>query len=282
MKKILVTGATGFIGHYVINELLGKGYSVVATSRTEQRAEQCDWFDKVHYVPFDLHEAKPQQNYYQLFGQPDAMIHLAWEGLPNYKSAFHIHENLPRHIGFLTNLLQNGLKDLTVIGTCFEYGMQEGCLSEEMPAMPSNAYATAKDDLRKYLEEYAQENMVSFKWVRLFYMYGKGQNPKSLLSQLQAAIDNGDEVFNMSPGDQLRDYLPVEKVAGYIVKIAVQQKVMGIINCCSGVPVSVKQLVLDYLEEKKAEIRLNTGFYPYPDIEPKNFWGDTSKFKTLK
>ena len=62
------------------------------------------------------------------------------------------------------------------------------------------------------------------KWIRLFYMYGEGQNPNSLLSQLQTALQNGDQEFNMSGGEQERDYLPIEKVAEYIVTIALQNK----------------------------------------------------------
>ena len=67
-------------------------------------------------------------NYYDYFENPDAMIHLAWEGLPNYKAAFHVEENLPRHYCIFKKLIEHGLTDITVTGTCFEYGMQEGCL----------------------------------------------------------------------------------------------------------------------------------------------------------
>ena len=80
------------------------------------------------------------------------MIHLAWEGLPNYKADFHLTKNLPLQKALLTNLLQNGLKDLTVTGTCFEYGMKEGMLSEEMACEPANAYAIAKNELRLALD----------------------------------------------------------------------------------------------------------------------------------
>jgi nucleoside-diphosphate-sugar epimerase len=119
------------------------------------------------------------------------------------------------------------------------------------------------------------------KWIRLFYMYGEGQNSNSLLSQLQSALDRGDRVFNMSPGDQLRDYLEVTKVAEYITRIATQTKETGIINCCSGEPISVRQLVADYLKAKGKDIELNLGFYPYSDIEPKSFWGDPKRLKTI-
>jgi dTDP-6-deoxy-L-talose 4-dehydrogenase (NAD+) len=281
MKKVLVTGATGFIGNYVIEELLHHSYTVVATSLNEGKAREFDWFARVKYIPFDFSSFDNQENYFDFFDQPDAMIHLAWEGLPNYKSSFHTEINLPRHFLFLSNLLKNGLKDLTVTGTCLEYGMKEGCLSEDMAVTPSNPYAIAKDSLRKQLEDFKKEIAFSFKWVRLFYMYGKGQNPNSLFSQLDRAIEEGQTSFNMSGGDQVRDYLPTETVAAYIVRIAVQQYVAGIINCCSGQPIKLKDLVQQYVKEKKSNIQLNLGYYPYLDYEPMAFWGDNSKLQTI-
>jgi dTDP-6-deoxy-L-talose 4-dehydrogenase (NAD+) len=159
--------------------------------------------------------------------------------------------------------------------------MREGLLSEDMPAAPANAYARAKDDLRKYVTALQAETAFHFKWVRLFYMYGQGQNQKSLLSQLDKALENGDVVFNMSGGEQERDYLPVEQVAAYIVQIALQNKTEGIINCCSGRPVTVKAFVEDYLRKKNRQITLNLGYYPYPDYEAMRFWGDNKKLQQI-
>jgi nucleoside-diphosphate-sugar epimerase len=280
MKKILVTGATGFIGHYVIGELLARDYQVIATATSEEKAGTQPWYSKVRFLPFTIGDQQPE-NLYEYFERPDAMIHLAWKGLPNYKSPFHLEVNLPEQFAFLTNLIDSGLTDLTVTGTCFEYGMQEGCLSEDMPALPANPYAIAKDRLRQQLQDYQQQKLFSLKWVRLFYMFGKGQNPNSLLSQLEKALDEGKESFNMSGGEQVRDFLPVEKVAAYITDIAMQKKVSGIINCCSGKPVTVKELVEDYIKSRKKNIHLNLGYYPYPDYEPMAFWGDDSKLKKI-
>ncbi len=282
MKKILVTGATGFIGNYIIGELLKKNCSIIATSSNIQTAEASSWFSQVKYIPFNLKEFKSEINYFDFFDKPDALIHLAWEGLPNYKSDFHVTENLPRHFKFLQNLVENGLADVTITGTCFEYGMQEGCLSEDLPVFPGNPYAIAKDNLRKLLEQLQEQKTFNLKWVRLFYMYGEGQNENSLLVQLNKALKNGDEVFNMSGGEQVRDYLPVEKVAEYIVRIASQNKVTGVINCSSGKGITVKQLVEDYLEQNGASIKLNLGYYPYPDYEPMHFWGDNRKLNLLQ
>lgn len=281
MKKILVTGATGFIGQYVVSELLQRRHHVIASSANANKAAQAPWYDKVEYIPFDLSQADPSADYYRFFGEPDNLIHLAWEGLPDYKADFHLQVNYPRHAAFLENLISGGLRDITVTGTCFEYGMQEGPLSEDLPPQPDNQYAMAKDTLRRFLEDLQGRQHFILKWVRLFYMYGKGQNQKSLLSQLDNAIDRGDKVFNMSGGEQVRDYLPVETVAEYIVRIALQQKVAGIVNCCSAQPIMVKDLVEEHVRRKKVEISLNTGYYPYPDYEPMRFWGNDTKLKTI-
>lgn len=281
MKKVLVTGASGFIGNHVINELLKTGCHVIATSANEEKAGSLAWFNKVKYIAFDLKTFNNNENYFSFFDRPDVLIHLAWEGLPNYTNNFHLDENLPRHKAFLKNIIANGLKDISITGTCFEYGMQEGCLNENMEAKPANAYATAKNELRKWLEQMQAVQMFQLKWIRLFYMYGVGQNANSLLSQLERALVNGDAVFNMSGGEQVRDYLPIEKVAAYIVKIALQNNVSGIINCCSGNGITVKKFVEDYLKESNKKIDLNLGFYPYASYEPMYFWGDNTKLKTI-
>lgn len=277
--KVLVTGSTGFIGYYVIHNLLQRGINVIATSSNIDKAQQKDWYNRVVYVEHKIGEDKG--NLFQKFHNPDYLIHLAWEGLPNYKSPFHIEENLPKQISFIEKMIETGLKNISITGTCFEYGMQEGCLSEDLPTIPNNAYAIAKDMLRKKIECFKESNDFSYKWIRLFYMYGKGQNPQSLLSQLDLAIKKKEEIFNMSGGQQIRDYLPVETVAKLIVTISLQDNVTGVINCCSGEQITVQQLVEKYLKVINKNIKLNLGFYSYSGIEPFAFWGSINKLKKI-
>jgi dTDP-6-deoxy-L-talose 4-dehydrogenase (NAD+) len=281
MQKVLVTGATGFIGNYVVEELLQRNYTVITSSANEAGARQKNWFAKTTYIPLDLDHLNTAENYFDFFGKPDILIHLTWGGLPNYKDNFHIENNLPPHKAFLKNMVSNGLQNLNITGTCFEYGMQEGRLREDMQPLPINPYGIAKNNLRIFVEDLGTRFSFKHKWIRLFYMFGKGQNAKSLLSQLQQALDNNKEIFNMSGGEQTRDFLPVEKVARYIVQIALQTEITGIINCCSGIPVTIKQLALDYLAANNKSIKLNLGYYPYPDYEPMHFWGDNTKLKTI-
>lgn len=281
MEKMLITGATGFIGRYVIETARRNGFAVIASSANPEHARQQSWFGTVEYIPFDLGQWDPALDWFRLLGSPHRMVHLAWEGLPNYKNAFHLEVNLPRHTAFLHNLVSHGLRHLTVAGTCMEYGMQEGCLTETQPVQPTNPYAQAKDELRRRLEQWQMQYPLTLCWARLFYLYGQGQNPNSLFSQLDRALSNHEPAFNMSWGEQIRDYLPVETAADYLFRIACQDRVSGIINCCSGMPVTVRKMVDDYLERRGQTIPLNLGYYPYPDYEPFRFWGDVSKLKTI-
>lgn len=273
--KYLVTGATGFVGRHVVAQLLQAGDQVVVTSRDRAKAQCLPWFDEVTYVQSDL--GVERDDWHAFFGHPTCAIHLAWHGLPHYNESFHCECNLPQNYTFLKNLLASGLPHLLVAGTCLEYGMVEGCLREDLDTNPHIPYAQAKDQLRRSIEQLEEGGDFIFQWVRLFYLYGEGQSPHSLIPQLQAALDSGARQFPMSGGEQLRDFLPVQQAADYLVRIARQEAVQGCINCCSGTPISVRRLVEDFLAERGASIELNLGHYPYPTYEPMAFWGDTQK-----
>jgi dTDP-6-deoxy-L-talose 4-dehydrogenase (NAD+) len=112
-------------------------------------------------------------------------------------------------------------------------------------------------------------------------MYGVGQSGCSLFSMLRDAVARGDRVFDMSGGEQVRDYLPVQEVARVIVQLALSGADLGTVNICSGKPVSVRNLVKGWLTENGWEIQLNLGHFPYPDYEPMTFWGDDTKLQKI-
>lgn len=277
--KILVTGATGFIGNYVIEELLKKEFQVIATSRNIEKAKEKSWFKKVIFIEHDLNVV--EDNLFHKFHEPDLLIHLAWNGLPNYKKLFHIETELMNQYNFIKNLIVSGLTNVNITGTCFEYGMLDGQLNEELVINPQNPYAIAKNSLRIFIEQLQREYPFNFKWMRLFYMYGKGQNENAIIPQLQNAIDRNETVFNMSLGEQIRDYLSIEEIAKHIVNVSLQYNTNGIINISSNEPIKIIELVKKYLLDTKQTISLNLGFYPYPDYEPFSFWGDNSKLKNI-
>jgi len=220
-------------------------------------------------------------NLFAALGSPTHCIHLAWPGLPNYRSDCHLQESLPQSREVLFRLIDGGLKHLLVTGTCLEYGMQEGELAEEIEAKPSTPYAMAKDRLRQSLEQRILGTGVCLQWSRLFYMYGPGQNPNSLFAQLQRAIADGQKEFPMSGGEQVRDYLPVEEVAEILAALAHHSSFTGIVNICSGKNVRLREMVQGYIDKTQASIKLKLGVYPYPEWEPFRFWGSTAKLARL-
>ena len=122
------------------------------------------------WVFLDISE--PPEKVFEKVGEPDVLIHLAWEGLQNYMSLHHYEFELPSHYILLKKLIQQGLKNLVITGTCFEYGRKSGPMSPYFETEPANPYGFAKDALRRQLEFLQSQNSFNLTWARLFYLYG--------------------------------------------------------------------------------------------------------------
>ena len=267
-KKVIVSGATGFIGQHLIPILLKDGYEVLAISRNQKRAEFLPCFKDVKFISYDFHSDQQITKVDCFRG----LIHLAWQDLPNYDSSIHVKKNLPCSYRFIDSLIDKGVNQVLIAGTCFEYGLKSGAISSSSTTEPTTQYAIAKDTLRKKLTLLSFKKDFNLQWARIFYMFGKGQNSNSIISQLDFAIKNNQKVFHMSGGEQLRDYLPVEKAAEklfYLYKSGNK----GIFNICSGKPISIRNLVESYIEKKNSNIIPKYGYYPYSVYEPMQFWG---------
>ena len=267
-KKVIVSGATGFIGQHLIPILLKDGYEVLAISRSQKRAETLPWFKDVKFVSYDFHSGQQITEVEGFRG----LIHLAWQDLPNYDSSIHVKKNLPCSYRFIDSLIDKGVNQVLIAGTCFEYGLKSGAISSSSTTEPTTQYAIAKDTLRKKLTLLSFKKDFNLQWARIFYMFGKGQNSNSIISQLDFAIKNNQKVFHMSGGEQLRDYLPVEKASEKLSNLYKSGN-KGIFNICSGKPISIRNLVESYIEKKNSNIVPKYGYYPYSVYEPMQFWG---------
>lgn len=275
--KIAVTGASGFIGRQVLGQLALPGVEVIAVTRAASRLAGLG--SGFRRVEMDL--SAPVGDGFDRLGRPDVLLHLAWDGLPNYQSLRHFEVELPAQFQFLKGMIAAGLPALVVAGTCFEYGLQSGPLAPNLETRPNNPYGFAKDTLRKQLEFLKAATPFNFVWARLFYLFGEGQSSASLYPLLKAAVAKGERVFNMSGGEQLRDYLPVEVAARDLARLALKHPDAEPVNVCSGTPVSVRRLVETWIEENHWDITPNLGHYPYPDHEPMAFWGDRRSLDAL-
>lgn len=277
--KVLVTGATGFVGRHLVAALLARGCEIRAVARNAETAQGMPWINDVEFIAADIHAA--DLNVVALTEGIDALAHLAWPGLPNYRALFHFEHNLMADYRFIKSAVEAGVQQVLVTGTCFEYGMQSGPLSEATEPRPSNPYGLAKHTLHLFLQSLQQEQPFTLQWARLFYLHGEGQNPNSLLAALDRAIDSGEASFNMSAGEQLRDFLAIETAASHLAAILHQRDFDGVVNCASGQPVSVRALVEQRLRERGATVDLNLGHYPYPTHEPLAFWAVTERLQQL-
>jgi dTDP-6-deoxy-L-talose 4-dehydrogenase (NAD+) len=172
---------------------------------------------------------------------------------------------------------QCNIKNIVFTGTCFEYG-KNGLLSETSDTNPSSNYALAKDVLRKILVSMAEKDNIKLKWVRLFFVMGGNQRATSLFPSLEKAIANGDKVFKMSKGDQIRDFILFEKVVSILKQLGLRDEVpSGIYNCGSGTGYEIFELVEGYIKLRGSDMTIDNTAYPYREDEPFAFWADMSK-----
>lgn len=274
-RRIAVTGATGFLGRYVGRALERRGLEAVGVSRTVPCAD----LSYTRHVAMDI--AAPPPDAYERLGCPELIIDLGWGGLPHYSSAHHIEHEGPAHLRFVRQLAHAGTHRFVVAGTCMEYGMQQGELNEAMETRPTTAYACAKDMLHRELVALGRSGHFSLVWGRVFYVWGEGQGRSALFSQLQEAVRSGVAEFPMSAGTQLRDYLHASEVARLIVALALAKGEPGVVNICSGRPVSVIELVEGWIRDHAWKIEPARGRYPMPAHEPESFWGSRAKLEQV-
>jgi len=274
--RIAVTGASGFIGRYVVSELVARGIETTV-ARFGRAIPGLPL--SVQEVPLDIHS--PAIDPFSVLGKPDLLLHLAWSGLPQYASSHHLESELPAQLSFLSACVRSGIRRVVVTGTCFEYGLASGELNESQSLIPITRYGEAKARLFGELSRLRESTNFEFVWPRLFYLFGPGQSTNSIYSQLHAAIQRNDDSFAMSGGEQIRDYLPVTEAARLLVEVAIRAGDVGAVNLCSGIPVKLRDQVARWIAESGSSIRMDLGRLPYPEFEPMAFWGSRRKLDSI-
>ena len=272
--KVLLIGHSGFIGQNLLKYLLKKRINLFITKHNNIKL--------IGKKKINIIDLNSRLNQKKLLTNFDLVIHAAWSSLENYNSTNHIKKILPENIKFLKKLIYLGAKNLVVLGTCFELGDCLGEVKETQIMKPNTQYGKAKKKLYDKLISLQKKNNFNLTWMRIFYIYGSNQRNKSIFSQLKNfnTIQSG-KVFALTEGKQLRDYMHVSTLAKKIIDVSLLNKDFGIVNVCSGNPISVKNLVLKWKSKFKWKIKFNFGGKNLKKYEPNSFWGSTLKIKTI-
>ena len=273
--KIAVTGGGGFIGQNLLKNLVKDKKNIIINLYKNHKFNH----PRVQNIKFDINK-KLNKNFYHRIGEPEYIIHLAWEKLDDYNSKIHL-KTLKNNIIFFKNFLNSPIKKIFIMGTCFEYGNRNGELKESFKTNPSNNYSVSKDRLRKFLFNLFKKKKTILLWGRLFYVFGEGQNPRTLYGQINKTIKNKKKIFYISKENPIRDYLEVSNVAKIMIDIIKKTNKSEIINICSGRPVSLKKLINRWLKKKKYKLKINYGYLNHSINEAKNFWGNSNKLKKI-
>lgn len=272
--KILVTGADGYIGRHIVNNLLDLGHEVIAvdihTDDINDKAEK----KKLNLFTADL------TNVYTSLGSPDVCLHMAWRDGFVHNSVNHIGD-LSSHYKFLVALMEQGLKHLAVMGTMHEVGYWEGKIDENTPCNPISMYGIAKDALRRSMIAYCKSNSILLQWLRGFYILGDDKKNHSIFSKLLQADEQGLELFPFTTGKTKYDFINVDELVEQISKAVTQTDVTGIINCCSGNPMTLAERVENFIKDHKLKIRLNYGVFPDRPYDSPIIFGDDKKIKQI-
>lgn len=253
MKKILLTGSTGFIGSQVTTELLSRGYEVHALVYPPFAPEQPNLIQHEMNLLDNkaVDEFLSQHNF-------EKLIHLAWYVGPKC----HVHNLNMDWIVASLNLLQSfakyGGKTFVGAGTCSEYEYKYGYLTEELtPTNPGTLYGNGKNAVYNLAKIFCSQNGIKFKWPRIFNLYGPNEKPQRLMPSVINSCLKGEDV-KVSDCFKFQDYLHVEDTARGIVDVF-ESEIEDAVNICSGKPVQLREIV-----NKIAE---------YTDFKGQILWG---------
>ena len=272
-KKILVTGANGYIGKHVVKWLLDNNYDVLATDVCLDKIDNRARKEVVNIF-------ENSEKFSEKIKDIDVCIHLAWRNGFVHNSLTHL-QDISKHYEFLEKISKIGIKNINVIGTMHEIGYWEGEITEETPSNPISLYGIAKNSLRQSLKVLEKIEDINLKWLRVYYIQGDDKNNKSIFSKILQKEEEKVTKFPFTTGKNKYDFISIFKLAEMISRASLQTEIKGVINCCSGNPISLKEKVENFLVENNLRIKLEYGVFPDREYDSPISWGNNSKIKYI-
>lgn len=239
MKRVLLTGAQGFIGRHCIRLLQERDYEVHAVSRTARTGDRlgATWYEVELLEPGAAGALIDKV-------QPTHLLHLAWFVVPNQLiTAPENFDWVRASFELIRRFAEAGGRRLAVCGSAYEYDWSYGYCTEDLtPTVPATVYGACKHALHEMLRAYASIRHLSAVWPRAFFLYGPNEHPERLVSSVILSLLRG-EPARCSHGRQIRDYLHVEDVADGLVTV-LDSDTQGPVNVSSGQPAALRDIVL--------------------------------------
>jgi nucleoside-diphosphate-sugar epimerase len=270
-QRVLVTGASGFIGQSCIRRFADRGYEVCAISSTRTGADE----PGIRWLQADLLD-QAQIADVVAAARADTLLHLAW--IVKHGEFYTSVENfswVASSVELVKQFVGGGGQRVVVAGTCYEYDQRYGWFHEQRtPTEPNTIYGVCKNALRQLLAVYCRSVDVSFAWARLFFLYGRREHPNRLVSSVIRSLLNGESA-KCSHGRQFRDYLYVDDLADALVALC-ESDVRNEINVASGEPVTIAHLVTRIGELMELPELIELGALPSRPAEAPMIGADTT------
>jgi nucleoside-diphosphate-sugar epimerase len=237
-NRVLVTGATGFLGSHCLAPLVERGFDVLALYR--ERAPQD--VRGVRWVRGDVMDRAAMRKLLEEH-IPKGLLHLAWFVEPG--KLITDSSNLSwtsASLDLIRVFRECGGERCTVSGSCYEYDWRFGyCVEDVTPCEPDTLYGAAKDGLRRTFLAYCNVSGLSGSWGRAFFMYGPRENPARLVSSVIISLLKGSPAKS-SHGLLVRDYLHIQDVADGMVALFASQG-RGAYNIAAGTSTTIRDIV---------------------------------------
>jgi nucleoside-diphosphate-sugar epimerase len=241
LPRILLTGASGFLGSHALEPLRERGFEVHAVGSRHLPREEPSKLATWHRVDL-LEPGAPSALIERV--RPSHLLHLAWYA--EHGEFWSSTENLrwvEASLSLLRAFAEHGGERAVIAGTCAEYdwSLPGRCVEGVSPLAPATLYGTSKHALHLLAEAFCRQVGVELAWGRIFLLYGPAENPNRLLPAVARAVLSGRPA-RCSHGRQLRDFLYVADVADAFAALCAS-RACGAVNIGSGEPVAIAELV---------------------------------------